>query len=132
MKAGRFYLLSGLFFLSALCWMMVMLSPLGEGDWSICFFKNISGISCPACGSTTAVMHLFRGNVTQALLENPLGLAVALTGLVALLIWISDRLQKKILLFECYQRFELMLKKPLPLIGFMSIILINWLWKMIT
>lgn len=108
-----------------------MLSPLGDGDWTICIFKNISGYPCPACGSTTAVMHLFHGNAALAVMANPLGLAVAFIGMIALFIWFYDIFQNKILLFDCYMSFERVLNKPLPLMSLMGLILINWIWKLL-
>lgn len=37
-----------------------------------CVFKGLTGISCPACGSTRSVVHLAHGDILSALTINPL------------------------------------------------------------
>ncbi|HKV41395.1 MAG TPA: DUF2752 domain-containing protein [Blastocatellia bacterium] len=55
------------------------------GDYfSICLFKNLTGLPCPGCGLTHSFCALGKGNVTQAFLYNELG---PLLFLVALVVW---------------------------------------------
>ena len=37
-----------------------------------CAVKGITGIPCPTCGSTRAIVHLAQGDIAAALLMNPL------------------------------------------------------------
>ena len=52
---------------------------------SLCPFRSVTGVPCPACGSTRAVMATVDGRWLDAVLLNPLfcaAVAVALGGLV--------------------------------------------------
>ncbi len=52
-----------------------------------CPLKSLSGLPCPACGSTRAALALVRGEVKEALVVNPLAtvawLGLVVVGLVA-------------------------------------------------
>ena len=47
--------------------------PLKNDSYKIswCLMQLIFGLPCPGCGMTKALLHLFRGNLTQALIYNP-------------------------------------------------------------
>jgi len=49
-----------------------------------CFFKTITGIPCPTCGATRSVVYLASGEISAAIIMNPL---VALCVLAAVLIF---------------------------------------------
>ena len=49
-----------------------------------CFFKTITGIPCPTCGATRSVVYLASGEISAAILMNPL---IALCVLAAILIF---------------------------------------------
>jgi hypothetical protein len=61
----------------------------------ICLFHKLSGIPCPACGSTRAGLYLSRLRFGDALLANPLFtfvyLVMAITALNALAGWLLGR-----------------------------------------
>lgn len=42
----------------------------------MCLFKEITGIPCPGCGSTRAIISLFHGDVGQALWYNPMAVVL--------------------------------------------------------
>ncbi len=52
-----------------------------------CAFRQLTGIPCPTCGSTHAMIALLHGELARALTANPLvtitGLAFAIGGLIA-------------------------------------------------
>jgi hypothetical protein len=37
-----------------------------------CVFRGLTGIACPTCGATRAIMHLSQGNILSAFAMNPL------------------------------------------------------------
>ncbi|MGE5174143.1 MAG: DUF2752 domain-containing protein [Betaproteobacteria bacterium] len=37
-----------------------------------CVFKGLTGLPCPTCGSTRSVVHLVHGDISGALMMNPL------------------------------------------------------------
>lgn len=47
----------------------------------LCLFKRLTGIPCPTCGGTRAVLHLLRGDLSAAWRSHPL-VAVLLLGLM--------------------------------------------------
>ena len=62
-----------------------------SGDYfTVCGFKNLTGLPCPACGLTHSFCALGKGNLTDAFAFNALGpllfLALALTWLRAALV----------------------------------------------
>ena len=50
---------------------------------TLCALRGMTGIPCPACGSTTAFTRLGQGRVVDALLANPFALLLALALVVA-------------------------------------------------
>jgi len=37
-----------------------------------CLFRSLTGVPCPTCGTTRALMHFSRGEMAMAISENPL------------------------------------------------------------
>jgi len=73
--------LSGVFLAS-------LILPAPDGDYfTICAFKNVTGLPCPGCGLTHSFCALARGHLAQALGYNMLGPAVFL---VFVLLWIRS------------------------------------------
>jgi hypothetical protein len=48
----------------------------------VCPFRLVTGINCPACGTTRAIGALSQGQVTQSFNLNPLGILLTFTGLL--------------------------------------------------
>lgn len=107
-----------------------MLSPEQEMGVSLCIFKGVTGLPCPACGTTRSTVSLLKGSFYEALYTNPLGfIASALLVLVPL--WLCfDLYHRKTSLFECYTTCESFLKRPLVFTSFCVLILLNWLWNL--
>jgi len=61
-------------------WLLVTLaaSALAAVSWQIglrpppCFFHQVTGLPCPGCGSTRAVVQLAQGHIAAAFIFNPL------------------------------------------------------------
>lgn len=96
---------------------------------SICVFKNVTTIPCPACGTTRSVMSIFEGDISQAILYNPLGF-FAIIFLIAAPFWIAyDFVFKKSSLLTIYQAMEYKLKNKIIAIPLVLIVLMNWIWN---
>ena len=62
--------------------------PLSDGDYfTICAFKNVTGLPCPGCGLTHSFCSLVRGHLERALDYNVLGPPVFLC---FVMIWIKS------------------------------------------
>ncbi|RYZ47850.1 MAG: DUF2752 domain-containing protein [Sphingobacteriales bacterium] len=130
MKGRRLYL-----FLLSLCacgyaWLWYSY-PAGHTRHAIpgCLFRNVTGIPCPACGITRALLCLMQGEVKQALYTNPLAFAAALFLIITPLWCIADLLLRRVSLAKQYFRAEHFLqKRPVAMISIVLII-INWIWN---
>lgn len=92
---------------------------------TLCLFKNVTGVPCPACGSTRATILLLHGDIKGAVLLNPLGLVTSILILVSVVWMIRDILKSK----ETFLPFlktdwNIYLKVALFLL-----ILANWIWN---
>lgn len=54
-----------------------LLKDKGAG-FSVCPFRNITGLPCPGCGITRSVCFALSGSFAESFAMNPLGLAVVL------------------------------------------------------
>jgi len=92
---------------------------------TVCIFKNLTGIPCPACGSTRSTLQLLHGHFINSILINPFGILTNLLIIGSVFWMIIDIIKNK-------ETFFLFLKKDwdsrvkyLILI----IVLINWIWN---
>src|SRR6187551_2412091 len=139
MKPNQLYLLLTVLSIAGYGWLGFHLSQkeipkTEQGHFSLesCMFKSVTGIPCPACGTTRSVLHIAHGDVQQAALINPLGF-VATLFLVLIPCWLLyDVVSKRRSLFHTYARAEQIIKTKrwvaLPLI---LLVLMNWMWNII-
>ena len=76
-KAGRSVKLLNAPVVALLIWVallivIVLISKLTGTQPMLCWFRRISTIPCPSCGSTRGVLSLLEGDVLGAFLKNPL------------------------------------------------------------
>jgi hypothetical protein len=77
------FLLSGVFAVS------VLFAPVGGDYFTICGFKNLTGLPCPGCGLTHSFCAMGKGDVLRAFGYNLLGPPLFL---VFALLWIRSML----------------------------------------
>ena len=131
MNRNRLYL-----FLFAACtvgfiWLTISYNQGSSNEWEsgVCLFKRLTHIPCPSCGSTRSVLALLNGDITGAVMWNPLGI-ILLTLLVLTPVWIfSDLLGKKSTLFIFYNRSEYFLRRKWVASSAILIVLLNWIWN---
>lgn len=128
--SARFYLYATLFLLSGWLWLLWSLSGYQHNGFTVCFIKNTTGIPCPACGSTTSLVQIIKGNWWIALYTNPLGYIIA-TGLVAGPLWlVADLLTGKSTMHHALYRFDRAFRRrPLLLLVVLLPLLFNWIWN---
>jgi hypothetical protein len=96
---------------------------------SLCMLKNITGIPCPACGTTRSVTSLAKGEFSKAFLINPLGYLAAGMLILFPLIILLDIIQKKDRFYRLFHKADSFFKKRWIAIISILIILANWCWN---
>jgi hypothetical protein len=114
-------LFSNMFILAVLFFFTLFYS--GNGHASFCLFKTLTGIPCPACGTTRAVMCLLAGNISDAFLYNPC--AILLVLIIAVQIPVQVMTLKKKFSLELMLRTSKMLTYV-----FVSGLVITWLLRL--
>lgn len=96
---------------------------------SICPLKLSTGLPCPSCGSTRAVLALLSGHLKEAFIINPMGILTYFLGCLAALTILSDWLTGRSVLFQKFQWAERkLLVKPYAYF-FIVLIMMNWIWN---
>ena len=100
-----------------------------DEHFTVCLFKSLTGIPCPACGATRSILSLLHADILNALLINPLGL-VLLATLVVLPIWVLADLRKgENSFFNFYAWAEKKLAQRVIAIPAIILISANWIWN---
>src|SRR5262245_38606346 len=87
---------------AAAAWMGV--DAASDGTLTPCPFKLLTGIPCPACGSTRAVLALFQGE--NVLAFNPLGVITFAAAVLTLGALCRDAVTGSDVLYRCWRRAE--------------------------
>lgn len=99
------------------------------GTGTVCVFKNITGIACPSCGSTRAVVLLAKGNIIQAGLTNPLGYLIAFFMLTVPFWLLYDVATQKTTFYNQYRATEKKLSSTWIISILILLVLSNWIWN---
>jgi hypothetical protein len=93
---------------------------------TLCLFKRVTGIPCPACGTTNSITSIIKGNWVEAYHANPLGFLMLFV-IIVFPVWIiTDLLRKRNSFHLFYIRTETYFKKWW--IAVPAIILVLFLW----
>jgi hypothetical protein len=107
----------------------VLFNESGNSDINLCLIKKTTGIPCPSCGSTRAVVLISQGDFIQALHVNPIGFIVVICMLLIPIGLFVDLLTRRKTLFDFYLRTEAILRKPGNAIMLAIIVTMNWIWN---
>ena len=95
----------------------------------VCWFRTISGLPCPACGSTSGMIEIFKGNFYKAFHYNPFAFS-SLIILIFSSLWVSyDIVLKKDGFYKFYLTVNEKLKKKRIIIPIILLFLIIWVWN---
>lgn len=97
------------------------------GGFTVCPCKLLTGIPCPACGSTRAVLALFRGE--DVLAYNPLGVVTLGLAVVVFVALCRDLATGSDGLYRAWCRREQLLRRPLIASLGIAALAGNWLWS---
>ncbi len=100
----------------------------GSKGMEVCLVKHATGVPCPSCGATRAVLSITEGDFLAAFHFNPIGYLVAGIMLIAPTWIIIDLLTKQRTFLNTYQRMELHIKRPLYAATLIFLVVINWIW----
>lgn len=127
MTRRAFYLLAA--GLCALGYAWVAFSGAVSEAGSPCLFRWLTGVPCPACGSTRALRVLLQGDVAQAFLINPNGivLAVLLVGVPVGLL--ADAVRRRATLYVLFCRIDTTLRRRMWFVAGAVLVLLNWIWN---
>lgn len=127
---GNLYLLLTAGLVTGYIWLFYVIQFNGAGRHAgLCLVRTVTGMPCPSCGSTRAVISLLHGNLVQSVYINPLGIPVALIMTITPFWILFDILAGKSTLLKFYGRFEEILRKPGFAIPIVILVLINWIWN---
>ena len=102
----------------------------GNETPTLCLFKQATGLPCPSCGTSRAVLLLARGEFRESLMMNPLGIFAA-AGLAAIPLWILvDLLRRKESFYRVFIWMEqfFMHRRWAAALG-VTLIVSNWIWN---
>lgn len=128
MTRRAFYLLAG--GLCALGYAWLAFSEAAAGAGSPCLFRWLTGVPCPACGSTRALRALLQGDVAQAFLINPNGIVLAVL-LAAVPVWLlADAVRRRPSLYVFFCRADAALRRRAWFVAGAALVLANWIWNL--
>ncbi len=74
----RFETYAGLIAIAIIFLISLLVPSFEQTRFTICLFKNLTGVPCPGCGMTRAFLFLGHGQIPKAGTLNPLALPVAI------------------------------------------------------
>ena len=77
-ETHRFETYAGLIAIMLIFLISLLAPPFEQSRFTICLFKNLTGVPCPSCGMTRAFLFLGHGQILRAARLNPLVLPVAI------------------------------------------------------
>jgi hypothetical protein len=94
-----------------------------------CLFKAATGLPCPSCGSTRAVLDITRLHFADALYANPLGFIIALAMIVFPFWILYDIAARKQTFYNFYTTTEFVIRKRWVTVSMILLIAANWVWN---
>ena len=125
-RSSRTRLYSGLAALGVASAGWLACASAAGGDITPCPFKLVTGIACPACGSTRAVLALFEGH--DPLQYNPVGLLTFALGAAACAVMIRDLATGSDVLLRAWGRAEAWVRRPPIAMAGIAMLAGNWIW----
>jgi hypothetical protein len=86
-----------------------------------CTFKQVTGLPCPSCGMTTSFALTIRGDFSDAIRANSVGVLLALTLLVVIPWCTASALCRRTMFFQSVERALMVI-----VIGLLSLMLVRW------
>jgi hypothetical protein len=96
----------------------------------VCLFKQVTGLPCPSCGTTRAILEMIDGRIVDSLLVNPFG-ALAVAAMFIVPLWcIADLIRKSDSFYRAYGRGERLITQSRAIsVLALAVVALNWLWN---
>jgi Protein of unknown function (DUF2752) len=128
-KPHQLYLLLLVGCLAGYAWLLYTAAH-PHNELTVCLVKNTTGLPCPSCGSTRAVVALLQGDWYGAIQWNPLGVLIALILLVAP-VWIGFDMRSDRTTFHAFAlRSERFFQHRWVAAPAVILLLLNWIWTL--
>lgn len=126
----RIYVLLATLCVAGYIWLLLdWVYPNATGGYGVCMFRNITGIPCPACGSTRAVKAIISGMPGTAFHINPLGFVVLAALIILPILLVRDLLLRTNTIYTLYNKMETIFRRPLVATAGALLLLANWIWN---
>ena len=129
LQKSTFYKFSLILVTTGYAWIFYSKKISFTGLPSVCIFKKVTGIPCPACGSTRSLLNIMAGEPMAALKLNPLGFLFFIVLIFIPIILFYDFILKKEILWRVYQYTEKRIKEKFILTTLFTLIATNWIWN---
>ncbi|MBQ1973783.1 MAG: DUF2752 domain-containing protein [Paraprevotella sp.] len=129
MNVFKPYIILGALALIGYVWLFYALYTTDGFGFTPCLFKNVTGIPCPACGTTRAIILIVNGRLWQSLLLNPLGLLAYVVMFILPFWWLVDAVRRRPTFALCYARSEKFLQRKLVFWTFVLLMFLNMIWN---
>ena len=98
---------------------------------TFCLFKQVTGLPCPSCGTTRAIISLMQGNFRESLFVNPFGIIGSLA-LIIIPFWVLiDIIKRNDSFYRLFLKMEsLFATKHWVAFSAIIVVMLNWFWNM--
>ena len=127
----KFYYFTTSFLIFGFGWVALNLFYIQQSSpgLEICILKSAVGLPCPSCGTTRSVLHLLHGDLSSAILVNPIGVLVII-GMFIFPFWILyDYRYAKTTLLNTYLQFIKFFSNKKFSLFVIVLVLLNWIWN---
>lgn len=107
----------------------VVCSGLGLLTFSPCPFHLLTGLPCPSCGTTRAILALFDGAWLDSIWINPLGILSVTALVVSTLLLLLERILYTPLVGPLSTRCILFIQRRSVAAPLILLVLANWFWN---
>jgi hypothetical protein len=132
MSRNKLYIPVLIFCLGGLFWIKYNMPDAGQTPHiTVCPIKKVTGLPCPSCGSTRAVVALAEGDIKKSFFENPFGAFLASFILLGppWIVW--DYLSGNSTFMHWYLRAEKLMRRRSVAILLIGLVVANWIWNII-
>jgi len=107
-------------------WVCLAFYGLGR---DVCYIKLLTGLPCPTCGGTRALLAIINGQFLAAWSYNPVGYLYLIIILIGLPLLITDLTFKQEYLFQLSESIIKFIKMKYPKLILISVVVFNWVWN---